>query len=170
MPSDATPADIAQAARRHVVDGLKATHLRVKQACRRFQQLDAGTGAVERQALVVHVLDELTVHAALEQELLYPALREAAGAHARLVEAAERNLVELHALINPLRTLKPEDEQHAARFVALCQRALAHMKWEEARLFPGLESLAVDWARLEGGMDQRREELVVADAPVVAPT
>ena len=69
-----------------------------------------------------------------------------------------------------LRTLKPEDEQHAARFVALCQRALAHMKWEEARLFPGLESLAVDWARLEGGMDQRREELVVAEAPVVAPT
>lgn len=169
MPSDATPADISHTARRHVVDGLKGDHLRVKQAHRRFQQLDPQTAAAERQALVAHVLDELTVHAALEQELLYPALREAAGADAGLVDAAERGHAELHALINPLRTLRPDDDQHAGRFKDLCQRALEHMKWEEARLFPGLDPLALDWPRLEGEIDQRREELVVAEAPVATP-
>lgn len=169
MRSDATPAEISDAARRHIVDGLKGDHLRVKQAHRRFQELDPQTAALERGALVAHVLDELTVHAALEQELLYPALREAAVADAGLLAAAEREHAELHAQINPLRTLKPDDDQHAQRFTDLCLRALGHMKWEEAHLFPGLDSRALDWARLEGEIDQRREELVVAEAPVAAP-
>lgn len=169
MPSAATPAEISDAARRHIVDELKGDHLRVKQAHRRFQQLDPQTATVERDALVAHVLDELTVHAALEQELLYPALREAAVADAGVLEAAERGHAELHALINPLRTLKPDDDAHAQRFTDLCQRALRHMKWEEAHLFPGLDPLALDWPRLEGEIDQRREELVVAEAPVATP-
>lgn len=164
MPSDATASEISAAARRHIVDELKGDHLRVKQAYRRFQQLDAPTAAIERQALVAHVLDELTVHAALEQELLYPALREA-GVEVAL---AERGHAELHALINPLRTLKPDDERHTGLFTDLCQCALRHMKWEEAQLFPGLAQVALDWPRLEGEIDQRREELVVAEVPGTA--
>ncbi len=162
--------DIPGAARRHIVEELKGDHLRVKQAFHRFQALDPSTAAIERQALVAHVLDELTVHAALEQELLYPALRGAPQADAEALAAAERDHAALHALINPLRTLKPDDGQHAARFADLCQRALGHMKWEEARLFPGLEQTDLDWARLEGEIDQRREELVVAEAPQIAST
>lgn len=169
MPSDATAADIPGAARRHIVDELKGDHLRVRQAFHRFQKLDPATAAIEREALVAHVLDELTVHAALEQELLYPALREAAGADAVALAAAERDHAGLHALINPLRTLKPDDNQHAERFTDLCQRAIRHMKSEETGLFPGLARVDLDWARLEGEIDQRREELVVAEAPLATP-
>lgn len=167
MITDATPDEIANAARRHIVDELREDHLRVNRAYQRFQKLDARTEGAEREALVAHVLDELTVHAALEQELLYPALR-AALPDTRRVEAAGRDHAELHALINPLRTLKPDEAQYAAQFTALCLHALRHMKWEEARLFPLLEHAALDWARLEGAIDQRREELVVAEAPVAA--
>lgn len=165
MTADATPDEIANAARRHIVDELHGDHLRVKRAYQRFQTLDAQADGAQREALVAHVLDELTVHAALEQELLYPALRETLP-DTRRVDAAERDHVELHALINPLRTLKPDDEQYAAHFSALCVHALRHMKWEEARLFPLLAHAGLDWARLEGDIDQRREELVVAEAPV----
>ena len=168
MPSDATPAEISDAARRHIVDELRGDHLRVRQAFHRFQTLDPATAGIEREALVAHVLDELTVHAVLEQEILYPALREAPQMDAAALEAAERDHAALHALIHPLRTLRPDDEQHTPRFTDLCQRALRHMKGEEARLFPGLAQVDLDWARLEGEIDQRREELVVAEVPGTA--
>lgn len=168
-PSQGSPAAIAHAARAHVLDGLKSDIRRVKQACREFEQLDPVMDAEAREAVVMHVLDELTVHAALEQELLYPAVRAALDAEGqRTVDAAEVGHAGLHALINPLRTLRPEDDRHAERFRQLCQHALRLMAWEEARLFPRLEGLALDWPRLEGEIDQRREELVVSELPVAA--
>lgn len=166
MTTDATLAGIMDAARRHILDELKGDRLRVKQAFQQFLALDVSTAAAERETLVAHVLDELTVHAALEQELLYPALREVPDMKAALLQAAEQDHATLHALINPLRTLKLDDGQHPALFAALCQRALRHMTWEETHLFPGLAQVDLDWARLEGEIDQRREELVVAEAPV----
>lgn len=166
-PSRLSPGSVASAARAHVLNELTSDFRRVKQMCRQFEQLDPVREAQARAALVAHVLDELTVHAALEQELFYPALREAMDAEgARTIDVAEDSLRELHALINPLRTLRPDDPAHAGRFRALCQRAMRHRVWEEDRLFPALAQLALDWARLEGEMDQRREELVVSESPV----
>lgn len=167
-PIRRTPDGIAQAARAHVLDGLKSDIRRVKQACRHFERLDPASDAEAREAVVAHVLDELTVHAALEQELLYPALRAAMNEQGRqAIDTADADHAALHALINPLRTFRADDDTHARRFHALCQHALHHMAWEEARLFPQLESLALDWARLEGEIDQRREELVVSELPVL---
>lgn len=166
-PIRRTPDGIAVAARAHVLDGLKSDIRRVKQACHQFERLDPVADAEARYAVVAHVLDELTVHAALEQELLYPALRAAMDEDGRrTLDAADADHAGLHALINPLRTCRPDDETHAGRFHALCQHALHHMAWEEARLFPQLEGLELDWARLEGEIDQRREELVVSESPV----
>lgn len=168
MRNDATPSVIMDAARRHILDELKGDHLRVKQAFQQFQAQDLSTPAAGQEALVAHVLDELTVHAALEQELLYPALREAPDMEVGVLEAAERDHTALHALINPLRTLKLDDGQHPALFAELCQRALRHMKWEETQLFPGLARMDLDWVRLEGEIDQRREELVVAEGQIAS--
>lgn len=166
-PSHLSSPGIATAARSHVLDGLTSDFRRVKQMCRQFEKLDPSRDAEAREALVSHVLDELTVHAALEQELLYPALRDAMGAGGgRTIDAAEDSLRELHALINPLRTLRPDDGTYAELFRALCQRALRHRVWEEDQLFPQLAQLDLDWARLEGEIDQRREELVVSESPV----
>jgi len=168
-PSRQTPAGISLAARAHVLDGLKSDIRRVKQACRQFERLDPSMDAEARDAVVAHVLDELTVHVALEHELLYPALRGAMDEEGRrAVDEAGASHAALHALIHPLRTLRPDDERHPARFMALCQHALRHMAWEEARLFPRLEGLELDWVRLEGEIDQRREELVVSESPVAA--
>lgn len=160
--------DISNAARRHVLDELKADHRRVRQAWRQFQKLDTETDVEACQDVVLHVLDELTVHAALEEELLYPAVRDGLADAQRTLATAEQGHVERHALIDPLRTLRLDDPRFAGQFRALCQQALHHMAWEEARLFPLLEQVMIDWARLEGEIDQRREELVVAETPVSA--
>ena len=167
--SQGSAAAIAHAARAHVLEGLRSDIRRVRQACRQFEQLDPVMDADARETVVAHVLDELTVHAALEQELLYPALRDAMdGVGRRTVDVAEAGLAGLHALINPLRTLRSDDDRHAVQFLALCQQAMRHMAWEDAHLFQKLDALVLDWARLEGEIDQRREELVVSEWPVAA--
>ncbi|MDR7093861.1 hemerythrin domain-containing protein [Hydrogenophaga laconesensis] len=166
-PGHRMPDEVSHAARIHVLEGLRSDIRRVWQARHQFEQLDPVMEADAREAVVAHVLDELTVHAALEQELLYPALRDAMdGVGRRTVDVAEVGLAGLHALLNPLRTLRPDDDRHAVRFLALCQHAMRHMAWEDTHLFQKLDGLALDWVRLEGEIDQRREELVVSESPV----
>jgi hypothetical protein len=156
---------VALAARAHVLDALKSDIRRVKQALTEFRQLDPSDDSEARRAVVSHVLDELTVHAALEQELLYPVLR-AAMPRGHVVDEAVADQARVQAQILMLRTLRVDAPGFDKHFCALCEEAVRHTAWEETHLFSGLDGVAIDWPRLEGEMDQRREELVVSEWPV----
>jgi hemerythrin superfamily protein len=111
---------------------------------------------------VRQVLDELTVHAAVEEELLYPAARGAL-AEASLIDEAEVEHESLHALIEQLRAMTPEDDKYVARFTVLCEYVLHHVKEEEGEMFPLLEKARLDWESMAAEMDARRRELMPAE-------
>jgi hemerythrin-like domain-containing protein len=113
----------------------------------------------ECEALVQQVLDELTVHAALEEELLYPAARQSISDE-ELVDEAEVEHESMHALIDQLRAMGPEDEKYVARFTVLCEYVLHHVKEEEGELFPLLEKARLDWEGLAAEISERRQELM----------
>jgi len=148
----------ASTARTEVLDALKDDHRRVKKAYRQFQKLDTEHDTEECETLVREVLEELTVHASLEEELLYPAAR-AAIADEHLIDEAEVEHETLHALIDQLRAMSPDDEKYAARFTVLCEYVLHHVKEEEGELFPLLERARLDWLGLAAEMERRRTEL-----------
>ena len=153
----------ASSARTQILDELREDHKRVKKAYKQFQKLDASTDPEACAEIVTMVLDELTVHARLEEELLYPAAR-AQLKDAGLIDEAEVEHESMHALIDQLRGLNPEDEKYAARFTVLCEYVLHHVKEEEGEMFPQLEKAKLDWEGMAAQMTVRRAELTPAEA------
>ena len=153
----------AVAARTQVLDALKEDHKRVKKAYRDFQKLDAENDPEACRAIVDQVLQELTVHAALEEELLYPA------AHGQiedesLVDEAEVEHASMHTLMDQLRGMEPGQDKYVARFTVLCEYVTHHVKEEETEMFPQLKNVKLDWESLAEEVRARREELMAAQA------
>lgn len=152
----------ASKARNELLAQLKDDHQRVKKAYNKYRRLDAQEDAETRQELVRLVLDELSVHARLEEELLYPAASEQLEDRSQIDEAEVEHEM-LHILIDQLRDLDPEDETHEeaqhARFTVLCEYTLHHVKEEEREMFPQLMKAKLDWQGLAREFEERRAEL-----------
>jgi len=157
----------ASTARNQVLQQLKDDHKRVKKAYRDFQKLDIEQDPQACEAIVQQVLQELSVHAALEEELLYPAARDAISDE-DLIDEAEVEHESMHVFLNQLRGMGPDDEKFAARFTVLCEYVLHHVKEEESEMFPQLERARLDWEGLAQEMDERRQELAPVDADTAA--
>lgn len=158
----------ATGARNDILAQLKDDHRRVKKAYRQFQALDADADPDACAGIVQQVLAELSVHAALEEELLYPAARNAI-ADEGLIDEAEVEHETLHTLIDQLRGMSPGDEKYSARFTVLCEYVVHHVKEEEGEMFPALERVKLDWEGLAAEMSERRQELTpAADEPAEA--
>ena len=158
MATSRSTSRAASAARSQILNDLKDDHKRVKKAYKDFQKLDIDADPQACQAIVEQVCQELTVHATLEEELLYPAARGAAEED--LIDEAEVEHETVKALISQLQSLGPDDEKYAARFIVLCEYVLHHVKEEEGEMFPQLERARLDWESMAAEMAQRREELM----------
>ncbi len=149
-------------ARNQILQELKEDHKRVKKAYREFEKLDPEQSPEEVEALVQQVVQELQVHAALEEELLYPAAR--AAIEEDLLDEAEVEHESAHALMDQLMGMGAQDEKFAARFTVLCEYVLHHVKEEENEMFPQLErARGIDWEALAQQMTARRQELMGLD-------
>lgn len=147
----------ASDARDEVLKALKDDHKRVKKAYREFQKLDAESDLEQIEPIVRQVLDELTLHAQLEEELLYPAARGAVDEE-DLIDEAEVEHESMKTLIEQLRAMDVEDEKFCARFTVLCEYTLHHVKEEEGEMFPELERARLDWEGIAAEMLERRAE------------
>lgn len=160
-PNNRAPSRAAAAARSSLLDALKADHKRVKKAYRDFQKLqdqDAADGE-QAEAIVRQVCAELTVHATLEEELLYPAARTAIDA--AQIDEAEVEHASVKDLIAQLDAMANGDDKFAARFTVLCEYVQHHVKEEETEMFPALErARGIDWEPLQLQAEQRRSELM----------
>lgn len=148
-------------ARNDVLQMLKDDHKRVKQAYRSFTRLDPHEDTAQCDALVRQVLADLTVHATLEEELLYPAARDAI-AEPDLIDEAEVEHASAKALIAQLQAMDAEDDKFAAHFTVLCEYVLHHVKEEEGELFTQLQTARLDWPTLLQAFQERRAELAPA--------
>jgi hypothetical protein len=145
-------------AKNEVLDMLKQDHKKAKKAFGDFEKLgpdDTETCA----AIVERTCAELEVHAALEEELFYPAIH-AAIREPGLVDEAEVEHKSLKMLIQDLDGLEPGDEKYAASFKVLAEYTRHHIKEEEGEIFEQLARAKVDWEGLLQEMQQRRAELL----------
>jgi hemerythrin superfamily protein len=162
MPST-RPTRASTQARQQLLDQLKDDHKKVRKAYRDFQKLDPHEDTEACEQIVRTVCMDLTVHATLEEELLYPAARGAVSDES-LVEEAEVEHESMRSLIEQLNTLSTDDDKFAARFTVLCEYVLHHVKEEESEMFPQLERARLDWEALYAEFTERRAELMPAEA------
>jgi hemerythrin-like domain-containing protein len=114
---------------------LKNEHKEIRKAFRAFEQ--AGEGAKVRQGqLVDRIIELLTIHTYIENEVMYPRVRE-------LLPEVEDDVLESYeehhvadVLVMELAAMKPEDERFRAKTTVLIENVEHHMEEEEEEWFP----------------------------------
>ena len=95
-----------------------------------------------KQGLVNTICLALEVHAALEEEIFYPALREVSDNETLKKSVAEHN--EMKRLIAQLRVMEPTEPHYDQTFMELMRDVLHHVADEETVLLPEAERLLHD--------------------------
>lgn len=117
-------------------DPLKADHRRFAEMFRDFAKLDEWS--VEQKIEMFRALtDRLAAHAAIEEELFYPALERIVPEKDRppILEAREEHQI-WKMLLEELAELGPEDDEFDAKMKVLGDQVSHHAKEEERELFP----------------------------------
>lgn len=125
-------------ARPDAVELLATDHRTVEQL---FHQLELAskTSAVENQRdLAQRIVRELSVHAAGEEQVLYPAIRRALDDGERRADEGIAEHAELKQLLADLDGVQPHDERFFAGFRRVMDVVRAHVADEEQALFPRL--------------------------------
>jgi len=153
---------------------LTADHKTVKALFKQFEQLKEQEDADEQKArLVQQICNELTVHAQVEEELFYPAVRDAIDDD-DLMDEADIEHASAKELIAQLEELAPGDDHYDARVTVLGEYIDHHVKEEEGEMFDKARKADVDTAALGEQIIERKEELkadlgVAEDDEAAAP-
>lgn len=139
-------------------DLLKKDHAEVKKLFAEFDK--TGERALKkRRQLAEKIAAELDVHAAIEEEIFYPALRQVGGAE-DLVAEAEREHGEVKQLVAEIRALAPEDGSLGERVAALQEAVEHHVREEEGEMFARARSLGdEELRRLGQALKERKQAL-----------
>ncbi|HET7487321.1 MAG TPA: hemerythrin domain-containing protein [Acidimicrobiales bacterium] len=154
---------------------LTADHNRVRGLFTRFQGAHSADDGPQLVELATKIVEELEVHAEIEEQLFYPAVREASE---ELREAVAEGLEEHHVartLLDEAKGLSPDDEAWVAKLLVLIESVEHHAGEEEQEMFPavrkalGGEALEELGVRLEG-MKARLGAPTVADKEQLSTT
>ena len=120
---------------------IKADHREVEQLFREFEE--AGDRAYRtKQDLVSRIIQELEVHATIEEEIYYPAVEAKARQDGKelVAEAVEEHHV-VKVLLGELAGMSPEDERFDAKVTVLMENVRHHVEEEEEELLPQSEKI-----------------------------
>jgi hemerythrin-like domain-containing protein len=133
---------------------LKEDHQRVKALFERFERAQSSS----KEGLARTICSELKVHAQLEEELVYPAIRDAIDDE-DLMEEAEVEHDTAKYLIAKIEDSSPSDESFDALVTVLGEYIQHHVKEEEGEMFRKVRKSRLDTAALGEQMAERKKAL-----------
>lgn len=138
---------------------LEADHEALRQSFRDYEVLAANrAGEARRKSLAEQICLDLTIHAKLEDELFYPAAREAART-GELIDRAEVEHTILRDLLGQIFAMDAHEDLYDAKVIVLGEYARQHFGQERESVFPRLRASGVDLLRLGQRLALRRSEL-----------
>jgi len=138
---------------------LKADHKEVSDLVGKFEN---GRLSKDRKAAVAkQICMALTVHAQIEEEIFYPAAREAVRSGEDLLDEAEVEHGSIKELVTAIENASPDDDElFEARVKVLGEYVKHHVKEEEGQLFPKLRKSDMDLEEVGAQLAARKEELM----------
>jgi hemerythrin superfamily protein len=139
---------------------LMADHKDVKKLFKEYDKLAKGEGTdAEKQAIAEEICTMLTVHATCEEEIFYPAAREAMDEQ-DLLDEAEVEHASAKDLIAQIRAMAPGDELYDAKVKVLGEYIDHHVQEEEKELFPKVRKADLDLKELGAALEARKQQLM----------
>ena len=158
MPTTArTPADACSL--------LDADHRKVKKMFKEYEELAGSkskTSIAKKRELADQICLELTVHAQIEEEIFYPALREAfKDSDDALLDEAEVEHASAKDLIAQIRDADEVDDKFDAKVIVLGEYIDHHVKEERNEIFVKARAAhGLDLVAMREQLKARKEELI----------
>jgi len=136
-----------------------------------FASFEKASGASAKEKLVRQICTELKVHAQIEEEIYYPAIRGKVEEDALDEAYVEHDSAKL--LINELEAAEPDEGFYDAKVKVLSELIEHHVKEEEKQrdnLFQQTRAADIDLEALGASLAARKEELLAkAEAEGLPP-
>lgn len=139
---------------------LRADHKRVSDLFAEYEKARTDT---QKKDLVTAICTELSVHAQVEEEIFYPAVKEALG-DAELVPEATVEHATLKDLIAQVEGIAPDGEMYDAKIKVMSEYVKHHVKEEQTEMFPKAKKSSLDMRALGAQIASRKQELLAARA------
>lgn len=137
---------------------LTADHREVEQMFKQFEEL-GDRAKVSKKKLADQICSALIVHTTIEEEIFYPAVREAIKDAEDKVDEAVVEHASAKDLIAQIQEMDPEDELYDAKVKVLSEQIDHHVEEEEKEMFPMAKKSGLDLAALGQEMAARKQEL-----------
>ena len=148
---------------------LTADHARVKKMFKQYEELMESRGKTvgqKKKDLALQICHELTVHATIEEEIFYPALR-AALKDTDLLAEAEVEHQTAKDLIAQIEGMGDPDEKFDAKVTVLGEYIDHHVKEEQDEIFPKCRKSTMDLNAVGASMAARKEVLTAHSAETI---
>ena len=154
-----TPTKTARTPRPDAIALLTQDHKAVQKMFKEYDKLIQTDGSDEEKSqLVTRACQELTVHAQIEEEIFYPAVRDGIEDQ-DLLDEAEVEHATAKELIAQLESMEPGDDLYDARFTVLGEYINHHVKEEQSEIFPKAKKAKLDLKALGEEMSMRKQVL-----------
>lgn len=124
-----------------------------------FADYAKARSAEKKQQLVTRICAELSVHAQIEEEIFYPAVKRALKDKVLVPEATVEH-ASLKALIARIEAMEPGSEMFEATVKVLSEYVEHHVKEEQNEMFPKANAARLDMVALGARMAKRKTEIL----------
>jgi hypothetical protein len=138
----------------HAISIILKDHDTVKDLFNRFERAET---AAQRDKIIAEAVTELKIHAIIEEEIFYPAIRNQVGKD--LMNEADEEHHVARVLIAELDATGRENDHRDAKFKVLAESVRHHIKEEEDEVIPKAKDLNIDFEALGQQLLDRKEEL-----------
>lgn len=144
-------------------DLLDADHRAVQKLFKEYEELTnsrARSAAQKKMDLAHEICTQLTVHAQIEEEIFYPALREVIK-DADVLDEADVEHQSAKDLIAQIQEMGEADDMFDARVKVLGEYVNHHIKEEKSEIFPKARAARkLDLMGMRDELEARKEELL----------
>jgi hemerythrin superfamily protein len=126
-----------------------------------FEEFESTNSAAKKQKLANQICTALKVHTQIEEEIFYPACREA-GVEAKAMDEADIEHEHASMLVEEIEAGKPGDDYYDARMKVLSEMVKHHVKEEEKRdgIFAQAKQSDLDLVELGLELQERKDALM----------
>lgn len=139
---------------------LTEDHAKVKAMFEQYEGLGDRAHAT-KQKLAIQICTELTKHAMAEEEIFYPAVREASKENEDLVDEATVEHASAKDLIEQIMSMDSTDELFDAKVKVLSEQIEHHVEEEEGEMFPKARKAGLDLVALGEEIQARKDEIEI---------
>lgn len=139
---------------------LRADHKHVSEL---FAQYEKTRAVGKKKMLVADICTELSVHAQVEEEIFYPAVKQALKDTALIPEAVIEQAT-MKDLIAQVEGVEPDGEMFDAKIKVLSEYVKHHVREEHTEMFPKAKATKLDMLALGARMAERKAVLVAQRA------